>query len=289
VCGDSLLAQTWTTPSWIRVLTAAAVLLALGLGTFIGNVATTALDGVTAMGNQTAPQVATSADLAFALSDMDGALASLLLAGTNESAVKPAFEHYEERRKQVNADLQLIAGVSGADPSALQAVRSELDQLGRYQASAAAAAYISLNEGSPTGRPSEAVVKLYQPAAGLMHNILGTALKLTTDKHEALKRTYQAQRAGLATARTRVAILGGVLVIVLLGLQIYLRVRMRRRLNPAIALATVATGVLALASWFVLSNEATHLKVAEQDAFDSVVTLSAARALSYDASAIESR
>jgi Tfp pilus assembly protein PilN len=109
---------TWTTPLWIRALTAAAVLLALVLGTVISNVAATALDGVTAVGHQTAPQVATSADLAFALSDMDGQLANIILAGTDAGAIKQTVDRYEERRKQVDADLQLIAGVSGTDPSA---------------------------------------------------------------------------------------------------------------------------------------------------------------------------
>jgi hypothetical protein len=54
-------------------------------------------------------------------------------------------------------------------------------------------------------------------------------------------------------------------------------------------MATVAAGALVLSSLFVLSSEANHLKVAKQDAFDSIVALSEARALSYDANANESR
>lgn len=286
------LVREWTTPTWIRTLTAAAVLMTIVVVTVISSVATTVGKGVAGIGHQAAPQVATSADLSFALSDMDTQLANLILAGNDPALAanrKDALDRYDQRREQVDADLQLIAGVSGADPAALQAVRSELDDLGRYQASAAAAAVLTTTEGSTAGQPSKTVLDLYRPATDLMSKILRTAHDLTTVKHAAVDRTYEAQYADLLAARLWVSILGGLLLALLVGLQVYLRVRVRRRVNPAIAIATVTTGVLVVGAFVLFSDEASHLTVAEHNAFASIVSLSEARALSYDANASESR
>jgi hypothetical protein len=53
--------------------------------------------------------------------------------------------------------------------------------------------------------------------------------------------------------------------------------------------ATLVAAGLIIASAVTLSSESHHLKVAKKDAFDSLVVLSQARAVSYDANADESR
>jgi len=60
-------------------------------------------------------------------------------------------------------------------------------------------------------------------------------------------------------------------------------------LNPALALASLVTVVLAVAGAAALSAQAQDLQVAKKDAFDSILALSQARAVSYDANADESR
>jgi hypothetical protein len=86
-----------------------------------------------------------------------------------------------------------------------------------------------------------------------------------------------------------VVLLGLALAAVLVALQFYIALRHRRLLNPALALATLVTIGLAVAGASRFSAEAQHLQVAKKDAFDSILALSEARAVSYDANADESR
>ncbi|MEU6201734.1 hypothetical protein [Streptomyces sp. NPDC047061] len=82
----------------------------------------------------------------------------------------------------------------------------------------------------------------------------------------------------------------GLLLLAGLGvLQWYLARRFRRNLNPAALAATVCTLVAVVLGTQLLSASAAHLKVARHDAFDSVVALSRACAIAYDANADESR
>jgi hypothetical protein len=75
----------------------------------------------------------------------------------------------------------------------------------------------------------------------------------------------------------------------LVGLQLFLNRRMRRLLNPGL-LAASAIAILFMGYTLSLLNAASgHLKVATQDAFDSLIVLRKARALAYSANGDESR
>jgi hypothetical protein len=79
-------------------------------------------------------------------------------------------------------------------------------------------------------------------------------------------------------------------VIAALGaLQFFVAARFRRRLNPALALATLGLIVLTVSAVRLLSDEAAHLQVAKTSGFDSILTMSRARAISNSLHADESR
>jgi hypothetical protein len=63
----------------------------------------------------------------------------------------------------------------------------------------------------------------------------------------------------------------------------------RRRTNPALIAATVLTVLLTAIGIGLLTSTAEQLRVAKADAFDSIIALSHARSVSYDANADESR
>jgi hypothetical protein len=86
-----------------------------------------------------------------------------------------------------------------------------------------------------------------------------------------------------------VAALGGLLIVVLIALQLHLATRFRRLVNPALAAATVLAVAFTAVAAARLGAESGQLRVAKQDAFDSVQALTLARAVSYDANADESR
>jgi hypothetical protein len=86
-----------------------------------------------------------------------------------------------------------------------------------------------------------------------------------------------------------VALTGLAVLVALAGLQIYLVARFRRRVNFALALATAGLIVLGVSSLRLLSGEATQLQLAKTDGFDSILTMSRARAISNSMHADEIR
>lgn len=280
--------RKWSTPQWIRVLTGTAALTAVVLGLVVGSVLTTVRDGLAVIGGQAAPQVSATTDLYFAFSDLDAQLANVLLVGNDPALAanrKLAMDLYEQRRTQADADLQQIA----TDPSAKQAVRSVLDQYGRFEFLAAQVIQLDQRENSPAGRPSQTLLDIHRQATDVMRQALKSVQGLTDTNHDLLTTTYQSDLDGISSARAWVIVIGLALVLLLLAVQVYLRKALRRRLNPALIVATLMAAGLTITGTALLSTEANHLTVAKSNAFDSIIALSRARAVSYDANADESR
>ncbi len=80
--------------------------------------------------------------------------------------------------------------------------------------------------------------------------------------------------------------MGVALIAILVALQLYLSARFRRLVNPALAAATLVGVALDQRRRLGSRPEADHLRgPARQDAFDSILALTQARAVSYDANA----
>ena len=74
-----------------------------------------------------------------------------------------------------------------------------------------------------------------------------------------------------------------------MALQLFLARRYRRIVNPALAAATVLAVAFTAVAAVRLDAASSDLTVAKHDAFDSILALTQARAVSYDANADESR
>ncbi|MFC0435400.1 hypothetical protein [Kutzneria buriramensis] len=276
----------WTTPQWIRTLAAASVLAAVVLAVVLGSVFATVRNGLAVIGDRAAPQVSAATDLYFALSDMDAQLANVLLAGDDASLAadrKAALGTFAQRRSQADADLQQIA----TDASTQKSVRSVLDGVGQYES--LASQVILLDQNDAAGRPAANVLDLHRQATDLMRTTLHTVDGITTSNHDLLNATYQSDVDGTVTARVWVIVIGAATVGLLVAAQVHLRRRLRRRLNPALLLATLVTAGFTITGVALLAQESGQLTVAKSNAFDSIVALSQARAISYDANADESR
>jgi CHASE3 domain sensor protein len=276
----------------IRALAAAAILVAIVLGLVLAASASSVRDGINVIGRQTAPQVIATEDFYFALSDMDAQLTNVLLAGDDPDLAEvrtTGLQTFEQRRLQANADLQQAAIIAGTDATAQRNIGDVLNQMGAYQALAARTIALNDSEGSPAGRPSQAVLALHRQATDLMAETLRTSRRLTDANSTLLDRSYEDKRGATVTARWWLAILGGLLVVTLVGLQVALRVRMRRRINPALVLATVLAGGLTIGGSGLMAAESEYLRAARKDAFASILALRQAQAVSYDANADESR
>ncbi|MFD1045151.1 hypothetical protein ACFQ1S_05870 [Kibdelosporangium lantanae] len=280
----------WETPNWIIALASTCVLLAVVLGAFVSVVTSSVRDGVRVIGREAAPQVAATTGLYFALSDMDAQLANVQLAGNDPAMAtnrKEALDLYQQRRIEANGALQRIATGDPGDPK----IADILDRIGRYESLAGQTTALNDRDrdNGPAGRPSKPALEHHSEATDLMQATLREVRDLTTANHDLLNQTYQDKLDGAVAARAWLWVIGGLLVLALLGLQVFLRVRLRRRLNPAALLATIVVGVTVVIGFTALSAEARDLEVAKANAFDSIVALSQARAVGYDANADESR
>jgi hypothetical protein len=252
-----------------------------------------ARSGFTVIGGHDAPLVEQSNALYYGVSDMDAQLGNVLLTGSDPALAADQQQDlalYASDRQHAEQDLQQVAITEAANPAAEQAVSSVLDALGRYEALAADAIVVNQRGKDPAGRPSEATLSYFQQATDLMSTtVLPAAASLTAANARALDMSYNQDRSTAASGQVIVLVLGLAVAGVLLGTQVFLAARYRRLVNPALAVATVLALGLAIAGAAQLGTQAGNLKVAKQDAFDSILALTQARAVSYDANADETR
>ncbi|WP_155981553.1 hypothetical protein [Nocardia sp. BMG111209] len=272
-------------PAWIRLLATVIVLAALATAVVEAMDASGIRNSIDLLGNRTAPNVAATEDLSVAFADMDAELANMLLAGSdNRAAVADAHKTYEQRRAQAGDDLQRAIAATGSDISG-----TLLNELGQYEALAAQIMLLNDTEQNPAGRPSDRILRLQRQATDLMSRIELDTQRLANDNKTALDSAYTATRRDTTDARVQLTVLGVILIGALIGLQVLLRVATRRRFNPALLIATLIAAVLVGGSLTAGADAAHQLKVAKEDAFESLLTLQRARAYGYDMNADESR
>ncbi|MFI7131607.1 hypothetical protein ACIBQ1_38435 [Nonomuraea sp. NPDC050153] len=281
------------TPHRLRAYVVAVILLAVALGTVLAVAVTGVRDGLAFIGHRAGPQVIATQDVYFALNDMDAQIANVLLVGDDRNlgvGRDKALQIYADRRTQVAGDLQQAAAMAGDDPRAAAALRTALDGLGRYETLAGQAVLLDGQRPHAAARPPQAALEHYRQATDLLKSVVLPAVDtLSRSNAAALDATYQDRRAAAMASAAVVAVLGVTLVGVLLALQLSLVRTFRRLLNEWLAVATVAAFALTVTGAGLLVTEAEHLRGAKKDAFDSVMALTRARAVSYDANADESR
>ena len=278
------LSRRWPTPRWLILLSSVILVLTIALGVFLASSAGAVRGGFDVIGRQAAPQVKVSSDLYFALSDLDAQAANVLLLGDSLPLARTAaLAAYQQRRVQADADLEQAAADTGGDPR----IAGELNQLGNYEALVAQA--FLLDQSAPEGKPAAAALVLYRQAEDSMVTIVGSAQTLIDANHNLLDSTYTAKRTDTVVARVWLILLGLLLIAALIALQFVLWKRQRRRSNPALLGATGLTLLLVALGFGALSSASSQLYVAKSNAFDSIIALSQARSVSYDANADESR
>ena len=281
------------TPTRIRVL---ALVVAVVVGALVVLLVVEVRrehTGLDVIGHRTAPVVVASTDLYFALNDMDAQLANILLVG-NETTLGftrgQALDIYQQRRGQVSQDLQQAAAAADADPAAAQSIRDILNALGRYETLAAQTILLDAQTSHPAGQPSPATLAKYRDATDLLKATLLPAAQDLTDRNaQTLERTYQAERGQTLTVRSWIIGIGAAALALLVLLQVYIARRFHRWLNLALVTATLIVAGLAFSGVRLTTNGAEYLRGAKKDAFDSILALDKARAVSYDANADESR
>lgn len=281
------------TSTYIRVLALVVAVVVVTMSVLLIREANRENTGFRVIGYQTGPVVEASTDLYLRLNDMDAQLANILLVGSAKNlgfTRAEALGIFQSDRHQASIDLQKASAEAVVDPAAAQSIRSLLDALGSYEALAAQVTMVSGQGSQAPGKPSPAALALYSQATDLLKaQLLPAAQNLTNRNAAILQNTYLSERGQALTARNWFIVIGVVLLAALIALQVYLARRFHRWINPAIAAATLIAAALAISGVRLASNSAGYLYLAKVEAFNSVLPLSEARAVSYDANADESR
>ncbi|WP_203917872.1 hypothetical protein [Rugosimonospora africana] len=281
------------TPVRLRLLAGSAILLAAALlaVTTAGMVQTR--QQVRVIGEQAAPQAATASDLYLALSDLDSQVARLIMIGNSDelSASRlDALLTYQRRSAEVDADLSRAqnAAVTEATRAQLGTLATQL-ALYRQLAWQALAVQDQATDQAP-GRPPADTLGYYARANTLLHaDLLPTAKALRAANQATLERSYARQRT-IAWWGVGLAVLFGTAgVVLLVALQWRLTRSFRRLVNPALALATLATAGLVVSAGVVFVSETHRLDSAQRTSFAPFLALTAAQAVSYDAAGDTSR
>ncbi|MFI0417393.1 hypothetical protein [Spongiactinospora sp. 9N601] len=272
-----------TVPGRIRTQ-AAVCLFAVAVmfgGTFwaIGNVR----DGLSVIGEDAGPQVVATADMYFALSDMDAQVANVLLIGRETSlgdGKDKAVRRYEQRRAEVGKALLLASDLAMGDPTEKRTVEALLNGFGRYQQLAERAMLLNQQAAHPAGPPPAQVISVYREATDLMRlDLLPKAYNLTLESGTIVRQTYEEEYLAINIGRIVVGVVGLGTLAALVVIQVFLARRFRRVVNPALLVATVTVGVLTVTAVLLLGNGAEGLRKAKEEGFNSVLAMSRARAI----------
>ncbi|MFH8776234.1 hypothetical protein [Streptomyces sp. NPDC017958] len=278
-------------PARLRLLRAATVLLTAAL-TVLLLVAGLAMTGTwSSVADRDAPRTTSAADLNLALNNMDAQAANILLSsgdagkGRLQTPYTKAVGFYGDARREIGHDLRTLAVAAQGSKADEKTVESLTDDFAEYQELIGRALE---NDGHRGGKP--AALADYRRATDLLRTrLLPAASTLVSSNNAAFDAEYSSARSTLSAQLAAVLVLGVLLLAVLGVLQWCLAHSFRRILNPGVLAATVCTLLAVILGTQMLSASADHLRVARRDAFDSVVALSRARAVAYDANADESR
>jgi hypothetical protein len=292
VAWAALRRRNWVTlPARLRLLRAATVSLAVALALLLALAGLAATGTWDSVAGRDAPRTTSAADLNLALDDMDAQAANILLSSGNAgkgrlaTPYEKAVGFYGDARRFIGHDLRTLAVAAQGDRADERTVESLTDNFAEYQELIGRA----LENDGRTGGKADALTD-YRAATDLLQSqLLPEARKLVDSTNSAFNGEYAQARSVLSAQLAAVVALGVLLLAALGVLQWYMARRFHRILNPGVLAATVCALLAVLLGAQALAASAAHLRGARRDAFDSVVALSRARAIAYDANADESR
>jgi hypothetical protein len=233
------------------------------------------------VGKDAAPSILTAQQLQDSFADMDASLANelLLKPGTNQQALV----NFDKNRKKI-AD-RLVAAAKNITYPEEEVILQKL-QLH------SSAYLLKLQEARDAHKRGDLVntLNIYRSAANMMdRDIIPQAEELNRVNFQELEKIYAQQSFANGGIAFLIAVVGLVQFAILVGIQIFLYLRMRRVLNLPLLSASAITVIFLGYTLNSFVGATSNLKVAKQDAFDSLHALRQMRSLSYKANGDESR
>lgn len=237
---------------------------------------------VKTVGKDSAPSIILAQRIKDSLAGMDANAVNELLVKPGENP--KAIQDYEERRKAFAERIIAAAQNITYGDAELKPIQTLQLAQGEY------IAYIQQARDSNQRGDASGVLNAYRAAAKIMDNtLLPSSDVLDQVNSKELELTYDQQRSVTGRYLFFVIVSGLFLIGVLVAIQLFLNYRMRRILNPMLLAATgIAILFLGYTTQAFLQSSR-HLKVAKEDAFQSIHALRQARALAYGVNADQSR
>lgn len=283
----------------LRAAAAAIGTVALIAAAVMTGSASDARSGIGEVGATEAPSVRATEDFVFQLQDMDAQLLNALLVNgdTSVHVPRPASESLFDRdRRAADGDLQAATTALAGNQDALNQLHAVVDTFGQYQAQAVRTLYADEHEGGAVAGEAPAdVIADYLAGHAILFGgdgrggLMRAATALEARSARAIDDSAAAAESSLGWVAAGFALFGLLLLSGLTGLQIFLFRRFHRRMNPALAAATLAALVFTIGGAVAAESASADFRTAESDAFDSVLALSQARAVSSGMNADESR
>jgi hypothetical protein len=234
------------------------------------------------VGLDSAPSILNAQRIQDSVANLDANLANELLvkAGENPDAVAG----YEKRRNKLSRLLVAVAeNITYGDDERIPIQTLQIKTLEYIQLIQQARNLHAMGNNA-------AMLEAYRKAAAIVDkDLLPAAVTLAQVNYDNLEKVYRKQRAMVSGAMFAVIVNGLLLLGILIGLQLFLYRRMQRVFNLGLLAASVITGLFLLYTIASLSSAANQLKVAREDAFDSLYAMRRARSLSYGANGDQNR
>ena len=231
-----------------------------------------------------APSIVAAQHLRLALADFDANTSNKLISDTDSEDMSRAIKEAAARHKQISEKLVDAARNITFVDKEVEPITTIVNDLGAYES------LMSRAQSLLEKKDKEGAIKAAREATTLIHgNLIPAADRLDAANSSQLKITYNDSRSHSALSLSGLIISGLLLLASLVVAQIFLTLKTKRRLNPALLAATLATLFYGFSAATALLQSSSSLRLGVEDAFASVQYLLKARAVSYDANGEETR
>jgi hypothetical protein len=239
-------------------------------------------EAIKTVGLDAVPSILNAQRIRDSLADLDANAANELLVKPGQNSAATAA--YNQRREKIARLLVAVAENITYDDQERIPIQTIQTKLGDYIQLIQQARDFNA-QGNEANK-----LQAYRAAAEVIDkDLLPAATTLADINNKQLDKSYQNQRDNTFISLLVMILFGLLLLGVLVGVQLFLNKRMRRIFNPGMLAASLVTIIFLGYAIQTLSAAAGHLKVAKEDAFDSLYSLRVSRALAYSANGDESR
>ena len=272
------------TPVRLRLL---LVLNCLGILLFLLITVSTILQhkrAVDTVGVDAAPSVIAAHQIKIAVEQMDTALANELLYRPEQPESLLMEGQFERAREVVSKQLVSAAKNITFGKSEQTPIENIQLALGQFEMQAQ---YV--RDMKKSNKNNDAVNGYLAALQTVQENLLPNADALNKANSDLLESNYEQEKSGASLSRGGVSVVGILLVALSVYSQLYLKTRFRRRINLPLLIGSVCTLIFLVHITQTLGKASNDLKVAKEDAYNSIFSLLDARANAYEANAAESR